>query len=277
MRYWDAVRSAPPGSATFAASDLARLSPPTLRLIFHPGRAAPPLEDVAAALGQDNESLQAVATRIDPKRGERLLRLSMRPATDEARREAATRLVRGTFWPLVYELAPDRWEALAEAEPVSRSLLAALPVDGAAVVEVAAGGGRLSRHIAPRAAGLALFDGSLVFAAHLRDRFPRATVACALTHQLPLPDACADVVTACGAMSPDPPLGGEAALAELERVVRPGGWLALVAPERPQWFENRGFRRQEFDRPAAHPPADVVAFFGPVDPPCTLVTRRRPG
>lgn len=275
MRYSDAVKSAPPGSATFTATDLARLSRTTLRLVFHPGPAAPPLEDVAAALGREPDALRAVAQAMTAERGERLLRLSMRPVTDGARREAGERLVRGVFWPLVYELAPDRWDALAAAEPVSSELLRALPIDGAHVVEIAAGGGRLTRHLAPRARRLTLFDGSLPLLELLRRRFPTAAVACAVTQRLPLRDAVADVVTACGAMSPDMPTGGDEALSELERVVKPGGMVALAAVEGPGWFEARGFERREFASPPCSAPADVVDFFGGIEPPHTLLLKVR--
>lgn len=275
MRYRDAVSSAPPGSASFRAADVARLSRATLRLVFHPGPAAPPLEDVAAALGREPAALRAIAEAIEPARGERLLRLSMRPHTEAEVEEAATRLVRGLFWPLVYDLAPGRWEALAEAEPISSALLAGLPIDGATVVEVAAGGGRLTQHLAPRAARLVIFDGSLPLCAVLRHRLPGVAVSCAMTHRLPLRDGFADVVAACAAMSPDPPLGGEAALAELDRVLKPGGLLALIAVESPGWFEARGFVRRDYVEPDYAPAPEVVEFFGPLTPPHTLVLRRR--
>jgi len=51
VRFSEAVATAPPGSARFAAADLARLGRATLNLLLAPGPCAPPLEDVAAALG----------------------------------------------------------------------------------------------------------------------------------------------------------------------------------------------------------------------------------
>ena len=45
-----------------------------------------------------------------------------------------------------------------------------------------------------------------------------------------LPDDSADLVVACSAFTPLPGHGGEAGLAEMERVCRPGGCVAIVWP-----------------------------------------------
>ena len=118
---------------------LARLTPSTLHRVLAPVPSAPPLEDVAAALGPHPGELFSVAAALEPARGERLLRLSQRPLPDTERWAAGERLVRGLFWTLVYELEPERWVALAEAEPISPQLLRDLPAAGARVVEVGAG------------------------------------------------------------------------------------------------------------------------------------------
>ncbi len=151
MRYSEAVLSAPPGASTFEPSDVARLRPATLRLVLAPGPGAPPLEDVAAALAGRPSELFAVAAALPAARGERLLRLSQRPLAAEEAGAAACRVVRGLFWPLVYELAPERWTALARAERVHADLIAALPVAGLRVLDVAAGSGRLTLPVASRA------------------------------------------------------------------------------------------------------------------------------
>ncbi len=275
MRYSDAVSSAPPGAASFQPADLARLPVSTLRLVLAPSPSAPPLEDVAAALAGSRQELQVLARALPPARGERLLRLSQRPVPPELSAEAGERLVRGLFWPLVYELAPERWVRLAEVERIPAELLRALPVDGGRVLEVAAGSGRLTAGIAARA-GLAVAAEP---AAGLRRRLQArlgdgAFVVAALTQHLPFSSASFDAALCCAAISPDPPLGGTAALAEMTRVTRPGGSIALVGPERPEWFVERGFVRHDFAGPPAPAPPDVVDFFGPLDPPHTLLVRR---
>src|SRR5439155_810546 len=78
------------------------------------------------------------------------------------------------------------------------------------------------------------------------------------------------VTAASGAFGPDPPV-----LAELRRVTAPGGMIALISPESPEWFEAEGWRR--ITAPplqAPHHPAWLDEFFGPLDPPHELVTMR---
>ena len=272
MRYSEAVLAAPPGSAQFEPADVARLTRSTLHRLFTPSPAAPPLEDVAAALGRDPAALFKVAAALEPARGERLLRLGQRPAADGEREGAGRRLVGGLFWSLVYELEPDRWMALAEAEPIAPELLLELPATGARVVEAGAGAGRLTRHLAGVAAIVVAVEPCAQFRLRLRAA-TSAQVVAGVTQQLPVRSGWADLATVGAAMSPELPLGGPAALAELERVVRPGGTVALVGPERPEWFEERGYRRRDFPVPALAPPAELTAYFGPLNPPRTLLTR----
>lgn len=265
--------SAPPGSAGFRAADVARLPPATLRAALAPGPSAPPLEDVAAALS--SEDLFTVARALDPSRGERLLRLAQRPLAEARRQEAADRLVRGLFWPLVYELEPDRWAELAELEVLPEALLADLP-EAETAVEVGAGSGRLTRHLAARVRRVLAVEGSLPLCRRLRAGMPASvTTVAAATQSLPLATGCADLATSCASLSPDPPLGGQPALRELERVTRPGGWIAIVGPEAPEWFASQGFERRDYEKPAVRAPAGVLEFFGPLDPPGTLLLRRR--
>src|SRR5947208_17018823 len=103
MRYSQAVEMAPPGSARFHAADIARLPTTTLRLLLSPGPAAPPLSDIALAVGAEPRLLSC----LDPDRAAELKRLAARPAEPGARKAAGGRLVRGLFWFLVSELAPE--------------------------------------------------------------------------------------------------------------------------------------------------------------------------
>jgi len=273
VRYVDAIAGAPPGSGRFHAADLARLSRTTLRLIFEPGPGAPPLEEAAAALGGEPEALQRVATALPPARGERLLRLGQRPHARPERAAAALRLVRGSFWYLVYELKPDLWDRLATAERVAPELLADLPADGARVLEVAAGSGRLTAALAGRAAALLALEPAAPLRRLLRRRLPAVWLAAGVGHRLPVRSGWADLVVSCATFGPHHPLGGEAVLAELQRCARRGGTVALVSPEAPAWWEERGFRARTYPEPAVSLDADLEAFFGLAHGPHRLLTR----
>ncbi len=59
-------------------------------------------------------------------------------------------------------------------------------------------------------------------------------------------DACADLVVACSALTPAPGHGGEAGLAEMERVCRPGGCVVIVWPNEVPWLAAHGYRYVSF-------------------------------
>jgi ubiquinone/menaquinone biosynthesis C-methylase UbiE len=67
--------------------------------------------------------------------------------------------------------------------------------------------------------------------------------------QLPLPDDFADLVAACSAFTAAPGHGGEAGLAEMERVCRPGGCVAIIWPNNIRWLTARGYQYVSFPGP----------------------------
>jgi ubiquinone/menaquinone biosynthesis C-methylase UbiE len=127
-----------------------------------------------------------------------------------------------------------------------------------------------------RAARLLAIEPSAPLRRLLRQRLQRGGWAVAgFADQLPVRDAWADLVTCCASLAPEPPLGGEEALAELERCCRPGGQVALVGPEQASWFEARGYQRTDFG--AIEPPScdpKLEAFFGRRTPPHELLLKR---
>lgn len=266
--------SAPPGSARFDPVDVVRLPRWILRLALAPAPAGPPLRDLAAALQAWPRALDDLAGALPPARGERLLRLGRHPRPAAEREAAGRRLVAALFWPLVYELAPERWDEISRAELISPALLADLPVDGRAVVEVGAGSGRLTEHLVARAASVVAVEPAAGLRRLLVERTGRrAHVVAGIVQALPLADGCADVVVACSAMSSHPPLGGPIALAELERVARDG--VVLVSPENPRWFEARGFERRNYPPVECEPTPSIAAFFGSLARPRDLLVKRR--
>ncbi|MGH7860931.1 MAG: hypothetical protein ACREOS_01700, partial [Candidatus Dormibacteraceae bacterium] len=67
------------------------------------------------------------------------------------------------------------------------------------------------------------------------------------------------------------------ALAEMERCTKPGGIVAIISPESPDWFARQGYRWERFDpAQALQPERDpaLEAFFGPLQSPRDLLTRR---
>ena len=274
MRYDEAVAAAPDGSDGFRPADLARLGRTSLNLLLGPGPSAPPLEDVAMALADLPHALLAVALALPPARGERLLRLSQRRWPHAERLAASRRLVRGAFWYLAYELASDLWDRLSTAEVIAPQLLADLPADGARVLEVAAGSGRLTFALAPRASRLVAVEPSPPLRELLRRRLPHVLVIAGIGHGLPVSTGWADLVVSSATFGPHPPLGGDEVLAELERCARPGGCVALVSPEAPRWWQERGYELRTYPEPEVRLDPDLESFFGPPHPPHRLLYKR---
>ncbi|MHB8588296.1 MAG: class I SAM-dependent methyltransferase [Candidatus Dormibacteraceae bacterium] len=233
MEYERAVESAPPGWRHFTMADLDRL-PAAVR--DHELARIPHAERELLAAGD---------------------------------REVSERILRAFFWTLVYHLEPQRWDALALAEPIHPKVLAALPTARSRGLEIGAGSGRLTAHLAERCVSLIAIEPSAGLARLLRSRVPRIRVVAAWAEALPLPDGWAELTIACASLGPEATV-----LNELERVTEIGGEIMLISPEQPEWFEDHGWRRLSFD-PLPAPSHDdwIESFFGRLDPPHALVSR----
>lgn len=184
--------------------------------------------------------------------------------------EPDDRALRAMFWTLVYHLEPEMWDELARCEPIHPDLIAALPDGAIRAIDVGAGSGRLTEHLAQRAQETIAVEPSAGLRAILAKRLPTVRAIAGWADALPIGDGWSQLTAACGAFGPDP-----AVIAELARVTAPGGWIVLISPERPGWFEAGGWRRVSAPSMEAPPhPAWIDAFFGPPDPPHEMVLTR---
>jgi SAM-dependent methyltransferase len=127
---------------------------------------------------------------------------------------------------------PD-WDTLSE--DILRALLREVgPVQGRCLVEAGSGSGRISLDLASRGAAVTLVDLSPVALAVARERFQRAARQAVFLRadirDMPLPDASFDVAWSAGVLEHLPAPGRRRALAEMGRVVRPGGRVIAVVP-----------------------------------------------
>jgi len=177
---------------------------------------------------------------------------------DEARRFSPGRTAdpqsdMALAWELLYRLEPELYERLVAAERLHPGVLAWLPHDVERIVEVAAGTGRLTLELVERGREVLAIEpaGPLrdILSQKLlhADHGDRAHVAHGFFDDLPVADDYADLVVACSALTPAPQHGGEAGLAEMERVCRPGGCVVIVWPNHVPWLAAHGYRHVSFD------------------------------
>jgi SAM-dependent methyltransferase len=156
-------------------------------------------------------------------------------------------------WELLYRLEPELYEQLISAERLHPQIIDWLPRSADRIVEVGAGTGRLTMQLLSRgrevlaiepAAGLRrILTAKLAKA----DQGHRARVCHGFFDDLPVPDNFADLVIACSAFTAAPGHGGDAGLAEMERICRPGGCVAVVWPKDRRWLADRDYQYRAFD------------------------------
>lgn len=113
--------------------------------------------------------------------------------------------------------------------PPAQALDWLLPADCAAVLDLGAGTGLLTRQLAGRTEDVVAVEPDARMREVLAGACPRATVLDGTGEHIPLPDARVDAVTISAAwhwMDPD------AALPEIARVLRPGGTLGILYTRR---------------------------------------------
>jgi len=151
-------------------------------------------------------------------------------------------------WELLYRLEPRLYDRLVGAERLHPDLLAWLPEGVERIVELGAGSGRLTLELVDRARAVWAVEPAAPLRGLLREKLARARradrvrVVDGFFDELPLADDFADLVVACSAFTPDEAHGGERGLAEMERVCRPGGRVAIVWPNNLDWLAARGYR-----------------------------------
>jgi len=165
---------------------------------------------------------------------------------ERARRAVLARL----FWELTYWKTPDLYEELTEGERLHPGIFRQLAPDirGNTVLDAGAGGGRASFECACYGAekvyavepspGLRRILQRKLGSTHdrivpLRGRFDA----------LPLPSRSVDLAISCSAFTAYPAQGGEAGLAELQRVTRSGGKVVIIWPRTQDynWLAEHGF------------------------------------
>ena len=155
-------------------------------------------------------------------------------------------------WELLYRLEPELYDRLASAERLHPGVLGWLPGAADRIVEVGAGAGRLTLELIGRGREVVAVEPARPLRRILRrklaeaDHGDRARVVHGFFDELPLGDDLADLVVACSVLTPALGHGGETGLAEMERVCRPGGCVAIIWPNNLDWLAGFGYQYVSF-------------------------------
>lgn len=186
--------------------------------------------------------------------------------------EAWGRIAPHLAWELLYRIEPELYDRLVAGERIHPGVLDRLPADLARCVEAGAGTGRFTLEIVDRCEHLVAVEPAAPMRRILErrlDGLDGVETRVGFFDALPVDDDWADTLVSCSSFTPDEAHGGDAGLAELERVVRPGGLLALVWPAGVEWLTERGFTYERFPGemavrfPSLHEALELSAIFYP--------------
>jgi SAM-dependent methyltransferase len=182
-------------------------------------------------------------------------------------------------WELLYRREPELYDRLVRAEHLHPAVLRWLPEGVERIAEVGAGTGRLTRELVHRGRELVAVEPAGPLREVLTRRLARADRGCRVQvtsgffDDLPLPDDWADLVVACSAFTPEAGHGGEAGLAEMERVCGPDGIVVIVWPNNVDWLAARGYEYVSFagemfvEFASLEEAAELIEIFYPSAPP----------
>ena len=156
------------------------------------------------------------------------------------------------FWNLTYWKTPDLYEELTAGEQLHPGIFRQLEPDihDKVVLDAGAGSGRATfecvRYGARKVYAVEPSPGLLYI---LQRKIASQAGPCRLLplqgrfDKLPLADDSVDTALSCSAFTSDPVQGGEPGLAELRRVIKPGGKLIIIWPRSQdhRWFNKHSF------------------------------------
>ena len=254
----------PPRARAFVLDHIAAFDDEAMRAFLVPGDWGVDPSKLGRALQGDayDELAARVAAALPPPSRALFHAGRAHPAGPAGVEQARRHVVNRLFWALVYWHDPDGYEELVAGEHIHPDLLATLPLDGRVVADLGAGAGRFTLFAARHAEKVIAVDIVPVLLQRLEVRAREQGLTNIEIRRgdflhLPLDDASVDVAVACSALTSHAPWGGEAALAEAMRIVRPGGDVVVIWPDDPSWFCSRGFEYRSVPGPQAMHFADV--------------------
>jgi ubiquinone/menaquinone biosynthesis C-methylase UbiE len=238
----------------FHITDLQIFDDDTLHMLLADGSFGLTTEQLAHSLHDAPEPLiKRFQHALPPQQRSPFKQAYKHPPTAAAITDAQQEVLDRFFWELTYWKTPELYEELVEGEHLHPGIFQNLEgeIRGKIVLDVGAGTGRATRECLRYGARyLYAVEPSPGLRRILRQKLAcslaerRLSLAAGRFEALPLADRSVDTTLSCSAFTADPAQGGEAGLAEMKRVTRPGGKIVLIWPrsEDLAWLRKHGFQ-----------------------------------
>ena len=247
MTGWQSASIArPQGDGLLWIDDLRHLGPGYLADYFRPTAQGIAPRTLALALrGADPAVADHVLTHIDAGLAAALLPYGAEPAPHAEILEAQLQVVTVYFWEMAYHGYPEVYERFsALQQPPLEEMFPTAEYQGREVLDVGTGGGRVLHHLAGHAARLYGVDPCAPLLRVAQAKLPRAVLSQGGFDRIPLPDASVDEIVSHGAYQVSEERGGLSGLAEVRRLLRPGGRarLAVASARTADYLRRAGIR-----------------------------------
>jgi ubiquinone/menaquinone biosynthesis C-methylase UbiE len=238
----------------FHITDLQIFDDNTLHMLLADGSFGLTIEQLAHSLHNAPESfVKRVQHALPPQQRSPFKQAYNHPPTAAAITNAQQEVLDRFFWELTYWKTPELYEELVEGEHLHPGIFQNLEgeIRGKSVLDVGAGTGRATLECLRYGARfLYAVEPSPGLRRIMQQKLARSlavgrlALAAGRFEALPLADRSVDTTLSCSAFTTDPTQGGEAGLAEMKRVTRPGGRIVLIWPrsEDLAWLHERGFQ-----------------------------------
>ncbi len=237
----------------FDIEDLEIFDDDTLHLILnYPGLGLTEKKLAYGLHGVSESLIQRIERNLLPIHHAGFLRKLNSPIPEEVVQANRRDVLQVLFWELTYWKTPDLYEELIEGEQLHPGIFRQLEPDirDKVVLDAGAGSGRATfecvRYGATKVYAIEPSPGLLCILRRKIDNQPNPCCVIPLQgrfDRLPLNDDSVDTALSCSAFTSDPVQGGEPGLAELRRVIRPGGKLIIIWPRTQDhgWFNEHSF------------------------------------
>lgn len=238
----------------FHIEDIAVFDDGTLRRMLIDEAFGVTLTQLACSLHGSSPALIKRIERILPiEKRWRFMHEVRKPPMPAKVAQERKKVLDALFWELTYWKTPELYEELTEGEQLHAGIFQRLEPDlrGRVVLDAGAGSGRATfeclRHGASLVYAVEPSPGLRRILERKLKQQPvvgRLELCAGRFEAIPLADNSVDVALSCSAFTTAPEQGGDVGLAELRRVVRPGGKIVLIWPriEDRSWLEQHGFQ-----------------------------------